>query len=581
VLIGLLLMLLLGAAFSRLLQLRIAAYLVDKVLVSQRVRVEHDVRHFDEALRRAEESLGRFSRLVSHRSGDLAAVPDDFSALVQRDGDGAWRSRRDRFDAQSQAGIWIPPSVPLTAEARRSFLRLQTLTTQFGQGAVDTLISNTWVLPLTNGEVIYWPGNPSFIYDAKANLDYRSTPWVRLTSPVRSRSSADLPRWTTPAYDPAAHRWLISVVAPYRVDGRWAGAVGHDIVLADLLRWLDGPAEWEESNFSRPLMVASLSGQLYASGDVPGHPGQQVSDRYRSLLVKAAELDRTVTLPHGQDYLVVAPLRTLGAQVVYRVDGQAVRREVEAGLQWLQIGQLAVVLLLVGAGGVILWGEARRRQEQELWLAKRNRELEGLVQQRTADLEALNLRLANLAAEDSLTGLGNRRQFDEALAMAWAQAARRGDCLSLLMVDVDHFKAYNDALGHPEGDRCLQVVAATLGATLRRAVDLVCRYGGEEFVVLLPGTDADGALLLAERLREAVLQRRLPHPGEGAGVVSISLGVAMAWPAPGHAGGAEALLADADGALYQAKQLGRNRSVVAPRSWSVLRESGPQPATPR
>ena len=169
--------------------------------------------------------------------------------------------------------------------------------------------------------------------------------------------------------------------------------------------------------------------------------------------------------------------------------------------------------------------------------------------------------LLERSLRDGLTSVWNRRAFDERLAEAWRVASRNGRPLAVLMIDVDHFKAYNDSLGHPAGDECLRLVAAALGGGVLRAASLLARYGGEEFVALLAEADAVGARAVGERLRQAVLALALPHPASSAGgLVSVSIGAAS--HRPGEGGSAEALMAAADAALYRAKQRGRDRVVV-------------------
>lgn len=174
------------------------------------------------------------------------------------------------------------------------------------------------------------------------------------------------------------------------------------------------------------------------------------------------------------------------------------------------------------------------------------------------------IQLEQLAAKDALTGLANRRAFDARLASEWRRAQRSGHVLSVIMVDVDHFKAYNDTYGHPQGDACLRSVASVLAGVAARTGDMAARYGGEEFVVVLPDTNEAGARVVAERIRAAIVAMQIPHVGSSAAeVVTVSLGVATADPARLSA---SALLMAADQALYSAKRQGRNRVEIAPEA---------------
>jgi diguanylate cyclase (GGDEF)-like protein len=206
----------------------------------------------------------------------------------------------------------------------------------------------------------------------------------------------------------------------------------------------------------------------------------------------------------------------------------------------------ACLALVLGAGAALL-GEFGRRRAAE------------------AALGAANAELERAAATDALTGLPNRRAFDERLRREWRRAARQGSALSLLLVDVDHFKRFNDAFGHPAGDACLGRVAEALRLVARRPGDQAARVGGEEFALLMPDTDEEGARDLARRLAEAVHAAAIPHPGNApAGVVTLSVGGATARPDPGPGGDPPSLVAAADRALYSAKDTGRNRAAWAP-----------------
>jgi diguanylate cyclase (GGDEF)-like protein len=189
-------------------------------------------------------------------------------------------------------------------------------------------------------------------------------------------------------------------------------------------------------------------------------------------------------------------------------------------------------------------------------LRQLNRDLEARVIARTAELAEANRRLEQLAITDGLTGLLNHRYFHERLASEVARSNRSGQPLSLLMIDVDHFKQYNDRSGHPAGDAVLRGVASIL-AEGRRLNDVVARYGGEEFAILLVDTPGQAAARLAEYLRSQVEEHPFEHGAEQpGGKLTISLGVATC---PAQAKSPAGLLEAADAALYRAKNAGRNR----------------------
>jgi len=166
--------------------------------------------------------------------------------------------------------------------------------------------------------------------------------------------------------------------------------------------------------------------------------------------------------------------------------------------------------------------------------------------------------LTGLVMTDQLTGLGNRRMFDQALATEWSRAAREGRPLAVLMIDIDLFKLFNDSLGHAAGDQCLRAVAQALREGCVRPGDLVCRWGGEEFAIILPGADVEGAEHVANELVRAVRALGISHgSSEVAPHVTISAGVGV--DVPGSGGSADGLVEMADAALYAAKSEGRDR----------------------
>jgi len=208
-------------------------------------------------------------------------------------------------------------------------------------------------------------------------------------------------------------------------------------------------------------------------------------------------------------------------------------------------------------------------QSKNQALLEMNRELEAKIHERTHELAEANTRLAQLAVTDGLTGLYNHRHFHERLALETERSQRSGLPLSLLMLDVDHFKQFNDTFGHPAGDEVLRQLARVLADT-RRANDVVARYGGEEFAVILVDTPKFTAAKVAERVRERINTHDFAEAAPRAGKLSASIGVATF---PDDGADAETLVRSADTALYAAKRSGRNRVVLASEALSHTPET--------
>lgn len=220
--------------------------------------------------------------------------------------------------------------------------------------------------------------------------------------------------------------------------------------------------------------------------------------------------------------------------------------------------RLAAGMMLMSQLVLAVTLERRRMQRHLLRQATR---LRRLVRLRTQELAEANRRLKALSECDGLTGVANRRHFDQAFEQEWRRALRRGESLAVGLLDIDHFKAYNDRYGHLQGDQALQRVASALQGVMGRAEDLLARYGGEEFAVILPGLHRQEATVMAERLRAAVADLAIPHGAAAeAGVITVSGGLVALVPDPQV--DPQELLAAADQLLYAAKARGRNRVLV-------------------
>ncbi|MET0263977.1 MAG: diguanylate cyclase [Duganella sp.] len=283
------------------------------------------------------------------------------------------------------------------------------------------------------------------------------------------------------------------------------------------------------------LTAAVLSARSGAIGDVSITPtlllpvagilALRFGSRLTTSFVAAVSMATATMISHG-----MRPFGNLPAHV-----------DVVRGQEFM------LTLGVIGIGFSVLIDELRARE----------RELEARVLERTHELEESNERLKTLSATDGLTGIANRRRFDETLASEWSRARRDGRPLMLAMLDVDLFKQYNDSHGHQAGDEVLRRVAAELETRIRRSGDLVARYGGEEFAIISHASNEDNALAMAELVCTSVAALQLPHPGSPFGMVTVSVGVALI--APQEADSIVAFLRAADMALYRAKLQGRNR----------------------
>ncbi len=349
------------------------------------------------------------------------------------------------------------------------------------------------------------------------------------------------------------------------------------------LRRKDGSYVWVESVWrsvaaqagqplQRVVVVRDIDRRLAAERRI-----KESETRYRLLAEYSTDmvfqLDRDLVRryvsPACRDILGYAPEELVGAQPLTMVHPDDAER-LGAICQFVLRGvteRANIVYRMLHRDGRWIWVEAQLRTLKDPDGGAPQGMIGALrdISQRKAaedQLEEANRRLEALAGQDGLTGLANRRTFDDSLAREHRRAARDRSQLAMIMIDVDRFKPYNDHYGHPAGDEALRRVSRAIESTLRRPGDVAARYGGEEFAVLLPGVDESGAAIIADRIRRAVLGLAIEHDASPAGVVTISAGVASV--APGAFDSSLAtLVADADRALYRAKANGRNAIVYA------------------
>lgn len=213
----------------------------------------------------------------------------------------------------------------------------------------------------------------------------------------------------------------------------------------------------------------------------------------------------------------------------------------------LRTQEFILLMSTVGMGVAILFGEQKHL----------TKDLEAKVRQRTLALEEANSLLMALSTTDSLTGIGNRRCFDQMLSKNLARARRCGEPFTLAMLDVDFFKGYNDHYGHQAGDECLSLVAKILASNMHRTDDFVARYGGDEFVIIMQGADRAATLVFFQAICQKLQEKKYPNAVSPFGIVTISIGIASIIPSVDNAD--EKLLRWADKALYEAKKRGKNQ----------------------
>ncbi len=318
-------------------------------------------------------------------------------------------------------------------------------------------------------------------------------------------------------------------------------------------------------------------------GKVPASPLAQPAVDFRTLMESSLDMICHVRVSHGHFSFTYTSPSTPDIfgwtceEMLERMPAdlftEAARAIIAGDIALLSSGESTSSVIVEGIhkDGHAIWLENKVRV-----LEKKDDTLFVMVAMRdVTETKLLQDQVAQLAWIDGLTSLHNRRAFDQTFEAEWRRALRSGAPLSIILLDVDHFKLLNDTYGHQVGDDCLRAIAACIRNTIRRAGDFLARYGGEEFIIILPNTDSAAAQVLANEVLNAVAALEIPHSGnpEGGSVVTISCGVSTAL---GRRGGTvrmpEGLLSSADSALYKAKHKGRNRA-----EWTFLLTGAEEP----
>jgi diguanylate cyclase (GGDEF)-like protein len=385
---------------------------------------------------------------------------------------------------------------------------------------------------------------------------------------------------------------IFATLPAIKADGMVAG-----VVLAAInLEWIQELAAAATPRSGASILLIDGSGTLaVASPNLESFVGKRFADRamVREMLAHDEGTLTAAGLDGGRHIFAYVRVPWTNARFAVGLDLQAVQADIDRaiGIGYLQLALIgALVLLVTWFGGEQLIvrpirsltrtvarfgrGDLHVRASDERWVAEFKPlaaafdDMADKLTRREEELRIANQHLEELASLDGLTGLANRRGFDRELQSAWRHAAESRQPLALMMIDIDHFKLYNDRYGHVAGDTCLRAVGETLSlVTLEEAV-LVARYGGEEFALLLPGLDLARAAALAEEARKAIEDLMITHAESPSRLVTISIGVEALVPEKGMP--AAELVEAADTALYAAKRSGRNAVVAhAPVPFSM------------
>ncbi len=338
-------------------------------------------------LNTAECGIQSFARLLSCAATQSEQADDEasFSTLMQRDPDGLWRSRRERFLPARDAGLWAPEAAVDTPEDRSFFLRTKRLMEIYGRGPASHLVANTWALAAENGEVVFWPEEPEFIYKVTPEQDYRPTEWFQLVTPENNPLGDT--RWTSTSFDPVSQVWMISVVAPFQRNGQWGGSAGHDLMIKGLFQHLGAETHRDGGEIfvldrNQHVLIASQHQE-----EIEGADGQlrvdELNDHHLAGLLKEilrqsdAGNQRLPVLLETQDELVTAlPLEHPEWLTVHTLPRHVARALAAGPLRWLRWGMAISMITLLSACAFVISRDTLRRLSAEAELRLSHADLE-------------------------------------------------------------------------------------------------------------------------------------------------------------------------------------------------------------
>ena len=584
-----------------------------QLLLSTEQTIQRESLPFREIRNLERNFLDEFKALYAD-PGQRAALVQDFDRLFVRHPDGSYTQRPGIFEGEPlpdgrrfpNTSATYDPEAPLTDAIKARFTLSFLLSYKYGSATKGRLF-NVYGPIREKGLSVYQPADMAKEYSYSEPDRFRIETYEFYYRAFGTAANATF--LTRMYFDTGNKVWMTTVATPDVPDdaGNHQIVACVDVLLDDLLERLAHPAT---QGAHSTLFLADGEGtlmfhpeQMKAIEDSAGRasirslglesearllpasaglaPGQVILVDTREEIIAVGRIPETpaiLAIHYPRALMQPAILQNLAVVVAVGLLTLLVEIVILRDILTFQVArpleQLIQATRLLGAAA------DRQVEEKDLPTSSRDEigdlarefarmadqvqaarvELESKVLERTLELEAANHKLAAMSTTDGLTGIANRRRFDEVLVEEWRRAMRSGSYLTLAMIDVDWFKKYNDRYGHQTGDECLRQVASVLESAARRAGDFVARYGGEEFAVIATGTTADCSPAFAHALRAAVEQLQLPHAGSPFLVITVSIGVACRVPTADQT--PDALLQEADAALYRAKAEGRNRVVV-------------------